>query len=455
MDRVHAVVLAAGKGKRMYSDLPKVLHPLCGQPMIGYVLATLAELGVGTPIVVIGRGSEEIRTQLGPTVRLAEQHEPLGTAHAVMQALPLLPDDGTAVMVLYGDTPFLRASTLRALVEQHFHTGASATLLSAIVDDPTGYGRVLRDDAGAVVRVVEQADASSEEARVREINAGAYVFNLPALREALPALRPTNAQGEYYLPDTVLWLLQRGRRVSALVADAHETFGINSRRDLAAAEAAMRERILFGLMDAGVTIIDPASTYVHPAVTVGQDTVIHPHSFLEGRTTIGAHCVIGPDARLRDATVADRVTVVASTVTESTVGEGTRIGPYSHLRPGTHLGRSVEVGNYAELKNSTVGDYSKVHHMSYLGDATVGSHVNIGAGTITCNYRHDKRGKQPTIIEDEAFIGSDTMLIAPLRIGRGAVTGAGSVVNKDVPAGAVAVGVPARVIRHVTADAPN
>jgi bifunctional UDP-N-acetylglucosamine pyrophosphorylase/glucosamine-1-phosphate N-acetyltransferase len=423
--------------------------------MIHYVLTTLAEAGIGTPVVVIGRGAEELRAQLGPNVRLAEQKEQLGTAHAVMQALPLLPEDGAPVMILYGDTPFLRPSTLQALFEQHQQTRATVTLLSAIVDDPTGYGRILRDKAGTVVRVVEQTDCTPEEAQIREINAGAYVFDLPPLREALPALRPTNVQGEYYLPDTIAWFLQQGRRVRALVADAHEILGINSRRDLAVAEAAMREKILFQLMDAGVTIIDPSSTYIHATVTVGQDTVIHPHSFLEGHTTIGGGCVIGPQARLLDATLADRVTVVASTVTESTVGEGTRIGPYSHLRPGTRLGRSVEIGNYAELKNSTIGDYTKVHHVSYLGDATVGTHVNIGAGTITCNYRHDIRGKNPTVIEDGAFIGSDSMLIAPVRIGRGAVTGAGAVVNKDVPAGAVAVGVPARVIRHVAADTPH
>ncbi len=452
MDRVHAVVLAAGKGTRMKSDLPKVLHLLCGRPIGSYVLETLAEVGLEAPILVIGHGADEVQAKLGPRVRVAEQREPLGTGHAVMQALPLLPESSASVVILYGDTPFIRAQTLDALLAHHRTSGATATLLSALIDDPTGYGRVIRDRHGAVQRVVEQTDCSPEEAQIREINAGAYVFELPALREALTALRPTNVQGEYYLPDTIAWLLHQGRRVSALATGAHETIGINSRRDLAAAEAIMRARVLERLMDEGVTVVDPASTYVHATVRVGQDTIIHPHSYLEGGTTIGRGCVIGPEARLEDATVADHATVVASTVRESTVGEGSRIGPYSHLRPGTRLGRFVEIGNYAELKNSTVGDYTKVHHMSYLGDATVGSRVNIGAGTITCNYRHDVKGKQPTIIEDGAFIGSDTMLLAPLRIGRGAVTGAGAVVNKDVPAGAVAVGVPARVIKHVTAD---
>ncbi len=451
MDRVHAVVLAAGKGKRMKSDLPKVLHLLCGRPIGSYVLETLAEAGVDSPILVIGHGANEVRARLGSSVRFAEQREPLGTGHALMQALPLLPEGGASVLVLYGDSPFIRAQTLHALLKHHRTTGATATLLSAIVDDPTGYGRVVRDQHGAVERVVEHADSTPEEMQIREINAGTYVFELPALREALTALRPANAQGEYYLPDVIAWFLQRGQRVSALAADAQETMGINSRQELAAAEAVMRGKVLARWMDEGVTIVDPASTYVHATVQIGQDTIIHPHSYLEGRTTIGRGCVIGPEAHLEDATLADHVTVVSSTVTESTVGEGSRIGPYSHLRPGTRLGRFVEIGNYAELKNSTIGDYTKVHHMSYLGDATVGSRVNIGAGTVTCNYRHDLQGKQPTIIEDGAFIGSDSMLLAPLRIGQGAVTGAGAVVNKDVPAGAVVVGVPARVIKHVAA----
>jgi len=451
MDRVHAVVLAAGKGKRMKSDLPKVLHLLCGQPIGSYVLETLAEVGLTAPILVVGHGADEVKATFGSHVRFAEQREPLGTGHAVMQALPLLPENDASVLVLYGDTPFIRSQTIDALLAHHRTAGATATLLTALVDDPTGYGRVIRDRDGAVQRIVEQADCSPQQAEIREINAGVYVFDVPTLREALKALRPANAQGEYYLPDTIAWVLRQGRRVSALATDAQETLGINSRRDLAAAEARMRTRVLDRLMDEGVTILDPASTYVHATVRVGQDSIIHPHTFLEGRTTIGRGCVIGPEARLETSVLADRVTVVASTVEESSVGEGTRIGPYSHLRPGTRLGRFVEIGNYAELKNSSVGDFTKVHHMSYLGDATVGIRVNIGAGTITCNLRHDRKDKQPTIIEDGAYIGSDTMLVAPVTIGRGAVTGAGAVVTKDVPEGAVAVGMPAKVIKHVTA----
>ncbi len=450
MEHVHAVVLAAGKGKRMQSDLPKVLHRVCGQPLIQFVLDALHQAGIATPVLVVGHGGGLVRDAVGPQARYVEQGEQRGTGHAALQALPHLPDDGHPVLVLYGDTPLLRPDIIRALVTLHQTSGTAAALLSAEVPDPTGYGRVIRDPDRRVIKIVEEADCTDEDRRVREINAGTYVFSQPALREALRALTPDNAQGEYYLTDTVGWLLARGEKVGALVAGAEETMGVNSRQELAAVESAMRVRILDGLMDAGVTIIDPASTYVHAGVRVGRETIIQPQTFLEGTTVVGARCTIGPQARLVDATVEDAVTVVASSVEQSAIGEGSTVGPYSHLRPRTRVGRSVEIGNFAELKNATVGDHTKVHHMSYLGDVTVGARVNIGAGTVVCNY--DGKRKHHTVIEDDAFIGSDTMLIAPLRVGKGAVTGAGSVVNKDVPPGGVAVGVPARVIRYVTAN---
>lgn len=450
MERVRAVVLAAGKGKRMHSDLPKVLHRLCGRPLITYVLDTLAEAVPGRPLVVVGHGAEAVREAAGDRAEFVEQREQLGTGHAVMQAVPRLAAGDDLVLVLYGDTPLMRAGTIKALLELHSRSRPAATILAAVLDDPTGYGRVIRAPDGSVHRIVEEADASPDEARLREINAGTYVFERRALFSALEGLSPANAQGEYYLTDTIGWLLQSGQRVSALLAPAEEALGINSRRELAASEAVMRRRLLDRLMDAGVTIIDPAATYVHAGVRVGADTIIHPQSYLEGETNIGRACVIGPQARLHDAVLGDRVTVEASTIVGSEIGEGSRVGPYSRLRPGSRLGRFVEVGNYAEIKNATIGDYTKVHHMSYIGDAQLGVRVNIGAGTVTCNY--DGRRKHVTVIEDEAFIGSDTMLVAPVRIGRGAVTGAGSVVKKDVPPGGVAVGVPARVIKHVSAD---
>jgi bifunctional UDP-N-acetylglucosamine pyrophosphorylase/glucosamine-1-phosphate N-acetyltransferase len=431
----------------MVSSLPKVLHQICGRPMIGYVLDTLADVGIPSPIVVVGHGADQVRSALGDGARYVLQAEQLGTGHAVMQALPHLEGFTGTVLIQNGDLPFLRAATIRTLLEHHQAQRAAATILTDQRDDPSGYGRVIRDANGNVRRIVEEADASPEEREVREINAGMYVIEAGALRDALRALTPANAQGEYYLTDAVAALLHGGHTVAAVVvASSQEATGINSRVELAAAEAAMRAALLNRLMAGGVTIIDPNTTYVHAGVRVGRDTVVHPGTFLEGRTVVGEECRIGPNARLIDAEVGDRVTIVASTLESCSVGEGTRVGPYSRIRPGVRVGRHVEIGNFAEMTRSTVGDRTKVHHMSYLGDATVGAGVNIGAGTVTCNY--DGKSKHPTIIEDGAFIGSDTMLIAPVRIGRGAVTGAGSVVKRDVPPHGVAVGVPARVIRR-------
>lgn len=453
MHEIEAVVLAAGKGKRMASALPKVLHKICGRPMIAYVLDTLAQVGIASPVVVVGHGAEQVRVALGDGVRYAVQAEQLGTGHAVAQALPLLEDHAGTVLIVYGDVPFLRAQTIETLLAHHRAQGAAATILTDLRDDPTGYGRVVRDGRGNVRRIVEETDASPAEREIREVNVGMYAIEAGALRDALRTLEPANAQGEYYLTDAIHALLQQEHTVAAVVVSSSgEATGINSRAELARAEAAMRAMLLDELMRAGVTVIDPQATYVHAGVRVGRDTVLHPGTALEGQTTIGAECTIGPHARLIDAEVGDRVTIVASTIERSTIAEGSTIGPYSHLRPGARIGRFVEIGNYAEIKNSTIGDRTKVHHMSYIGDATVGADVNIGAGTITCNY--DGRAKHRTVIGDRAFIGSDTMLIAPVVVGEGAYTGAGSVVKRDVPPGGVAVGMPARVIRRQHAPEP-
>jgi bifunctional UDP-N-acetylglucosamine pyrophosphorylase/glucosamine-1-phosphate N-acetyltransferase len=416
--------------------------------MIGYVLRALEGLGVPLPVVVIGHGAQAVRAEVGEGVRYAEQVEQLGTGHAAVQALPLLRAEATTILILNGDLPFVTADTLGRLLAHHRTHGVAATILTDIRNDPAGYGRVIRDAGGGVQRIVEDRDASPDERAVREINVGAYAVDVDALRTSLRALRPANAQGEYYLTDVVGLLLREGRSVGAVVAASHrEAAGINSRVELADAEAVMRRAILEALMLDGVTVIDPAATYVHAGVRVGRDTVIHPGSHLEGRTVVGERCQIGPAARCVDAEIGDDVTVTFSTVVGSVVGDASTVGPYSRLRPGVRVGRRVEIGNFAELKNATVGDGTKVHHMSYLGDATIGADVNIGAGTVTCNY--DGRAKHHTVIEDGAFIGSDTMLIAPVTVGKGGVTGAGSVVKRDVPPGGVAVGVPARVIRHV------
>jgi bifunctional UDP-N-acetylglucosamine pyrophosphorylase/glucosamine-1-phosphate N-acetyltransferase len=443
---VRPIILAAGVGLRMKSTLPKVLHRVCGRPMIRYVLDAAAEAGFGRPVVVVGRGADAVRAEVGEGALFAEQPEQRGTADAVRVGLGAA-DEGE-ILVLYGDVPLVRPATLRGLVARHREARPAITVLTARLHDPTGYGRIVRGPDGGVARIVEEADASPEERAIREINPGTYVFDGAALREGLGQLRPANVQGEYYLTDLIGWALASGRRVEAVAAgDSVEVLGVNSRRDLALVESAMRTRLLEGLMDAGVTVVDPQTTYVHAGVAVGEETVIHPGCSLEGATRVGRGCVLGPNARLVDAAIGERVTVLASTIVHATMADGSRIGPYSHLRPGTRVGRGVEIGNFAEMKNSTIGDRSKVHHKSYLGDATVGERVNIGAGTITCNLRDRSGTKWPTVIEDDAFIGSDSMLVAPVRIGRGATTGAGSVVTKDVPAGAVVVGVPARILR--------
>ncbi|MDR5709981.1 MAG: bifunctional UDP-N-acetylglucosamine diphosphorylase/glucosamine-1-phosphate N-acetyltransferase GlmU [Armatimonadota bacterium] len=447
---VAAVVLAAGQGKRMRSRLPKVLHPLCGRPLLLYVLEALQPLVQGPLVVVVGEGAERVRAVLPDGVSVAVQDRPLGTGHAVACALPHLEGLEGPVIVAYGDIPLVRTATFRLLVERHAQEGNAATLVSARVPDPTGYGRVIRRADGTLDRVVEEADATPEERAVLEVNTGLGCFEVKALREVLPRIRADNAQGEYYLTDAFRLLREGGSRVGILqVREAEEVMGINTRKELAQAEAEMRRRILEELMASGVTVVDPATTYVDSRARIGPDTVVHPFTVIEGETTVGRGCVLGPGAHLISARLGDGVRVWWSVVEHSEIGEGSRVGPYAHLRPGCVLGRGVEVGNFAELKNARVGDRTKVHHVSYLGDALVGQEVNIGAGTVTCNLRYGVVGKQQTVIEDGAFIGSDTMLQAPVRVGAGAVTGAGTVVTHDLPPGAVAVGVPARVIRTV------
>jgi bifunctional UDP-N-acetylglucosamine pyrophosphorylase/glucosamine-1-phosphate N-acetyltransferase len=442
-----AVILAAGRGTRMKSALPKVLHPLCGRPMLAYVIETLRRAGARRVLVVVGRDVERVRAAIGNDVEYVVQARPLGTGHALRQALPGLRGYALAYVV-HGDMPLVSAATLRAL-RQALRGPAAAALATRVVEHTHGFGRVVRDPAGRFLRIVEEKDATPEEAAIREVNAGFYCVRVAEVRETLRDVRPSNRQGEYYLPDAVNLLAARGREVAAVeVADPEEMLGVNTRAELADAERVVRRRILSRLMDSGVTVIDPPTTIVHEGVRVGRDTVLHPFTILTGRTAVGPSCEIGPGTRIHDSTLGRRVRVRDSTLEGSRVGDGTVVGPYAHLRPGTVVGRGVEIGNYAEMKQVRVGDRTKVHHKSYLGDAWIGTDVNIGAGTITCNYGLDRQ-KHRTTIGDRAYIGSDSMLVAPVRIGRGAVTGAGSVVTKDVPPRGVAVGVPARVVRFL------
>lgn len=432
-----AVVLAAGKGTRMKSRLPKAAHAVCGKPMARYPVDAARELGAQRIVVVVGHEAEAVRAAVGDDVEYALQADQRGTGHAVMQAERAL-READDVLVLNGDLTLVTADELRALLDRHRSTGAAATLLTAELEDPASYGRVIRRDDGTVDRIVERRDASPEEAAVREINVGLYCFRAAELRDCLSRLRPDNDQGEYYLTDVIGLLVGDGRRVEAVVAsDPRSALGINDRAELAEAAAIQRQRILRRLMLSGVTLIDPLTTYVDAGVEVGQDTIIHPMTVLQGRTVIGADCQIGPSARIIDSELADRVTVHASVVVEARVGEGTRIGPFANLRPGCRLGREVKVGDFVELKNAVLEDRVSAGHHAYLGDVTVGEKSNIGAGTITCNY--DGRQKHRTVIGRGAFVGTHATLVAPVTIGDGAYIAAHSVVTEDVPADAMAI----------------
>lgn len=438
MTNTYAVVLAAGQGTRMKSDLYKVLHPVCGKPMVEHVIDHIRGLGIGRIVTIVGHGAETVEETLGEKSEYALQQEQLGTAHAVQQAERLIGDlDGTTIVVC-GDTPLIRSETMEALIAHHNSTGAKATILTAYADDPTGYGRIIRGESGQVLRNVEQKDATPEEQKVTEINTGTYCFDNRTLFETLKKVKNNNNQGEYYLPDVVGILQSESALVSAYVTgDFSETLGINDRVVLAEAERVMRRRIAEKHMRNGVTIINPENTYISASAEIGRDTVLQPGTMIEGRTVIGSKCVIGPNSQIVDSEIGDNTTVHSSVVLSSRIGSATSIGPFAHIRPDSNLGDSVKIGNFVEVKKSTLGEGSKVSHLSYIGDAKIGSHVNVGCGTITVNY--DGKNKHLTTIEDDAFIGCNSNLVAPVTIGKGAYVAAGSTITKSVPESSLAI----------------
>jgi len=433
-----ALVLAAGEGTRMKSRRPKVMHTICGKTMISWVLDTLLKLqdqGVIDAIrVVVGSGAEEVKAEVAGRASCIMQQERKGTGHAVMVAAPEIGED--EVLVLTGDCPLITPETISNLYDVHRAEGAAATLLGTFLKDPTGYGRILRDQGGGILRIVEETEAEPEELSICEVNTSTYIFNWKALESALNGLSSDNSKGEYFLTDVLELLIAREQRVAAYVTeDDLEVMGVNSRQHLALAEGVMRERINRKWMEEGVTMEDPSSVYIGAEVEIGMDTVLKPFVILEGKTHIGEECVIGPGARIRNSVIHNGVLIEQATVRECELEDGVTVGPYASLRPGSRLLAGSKVGTFVETKMTILGKGSKVPHLSYIGDAEIGDGVNVGAGSITCNY--DGAEKHGTVIEEGAFIGSDTMFIAPVRIGKGAATGAGSAISKDVPDGAL------------------
>jgi bifunctional UDP-N-acetylglucosamine pyrophosphorylase / glucosamine-1-phosphate N-acetyltransferase len=442
-----AVLLAAGQGTRMKSALPKVLHPLLGRPLIFYGLETLQAVTGNKPVAVIGHGAQAIRQTVGDLAEFVLQEPQLGTGHAVQQAQALLEGKTSQVLVITADMPLLTAETLQRMILAQEMNSGPITMLTLIAEDPHGFGRVVRAADGRVAAIVEEAQAAPEQQLIRELNASAYCFNAGWLWEALPRI-PLSPKGEYYLTDLVDIAVQDGLMVQALVMDdPREAIGINTRVHLAEAEALLRQRINRDWMLAGVTIIDPAATYIEPGVTIGQDTVVWPNTYLQGDTSIGEGCVLGPDTVLRDTKIGSRCKVFSSVLEKALLEDDVDIGPFTHLRRGAHLANHVHIGNFGEIKSAYLGPGAKMGHFSYIGDSHIGADVNIGAGTVTCNFDGEK--KNFTEIGAGAFIGSDTMLVAPVKLGEGAHTGAGAVVTKDVPPDTLVVGVPARAIRKL------
>ncbi len=438
MSELRAVILAAGKGTRMRSKLPKVLHKVGGKPMLQHVLDAADAAGAAEKIVIVGHEAELVEAMVGEQGQIVLQAEQLGTGHAVMQTQDALADFKGTVMILCGDTPLLDGAELKKFYEAHVQSGAAATVLTAHMDNPFGYGRIVRDAEGNVQGIVEEKDADAQQKLIKEVNTGIYCLECPLMFEVLSTLTCDNAQGEYYLTDVLTKLNAAGRKVGGVVTeDSDMVMGINSRRQLAEAESVMRERILGKLMDAGVTIMDPASTFIESSVKIGRDTIIYPFTWLEGTTEIGEDCEIGPNVRFTNVKIGSGNHLQFMYGHDCQVCDGVTAGPYVHLRPDTVIGNKVKIGNFVEVKNSHIGVGTKLPHLTYIGDSDIGSGVNMGCGCITVNY--DGKKKYRTVIEDNAFVGCNTNLVAPVTVKAGSYIGAGSTITKEVPENSLAI----------------
>ena len=446
--KVTAVLLAAGQGTRMKSDLPKVLHPVAGKPMLWHVLHAMEQASSEKPVVVVGHGAEQVRDYVGENGTCVMQEPQLGTGHAAMQAESALKGKTDYVIVTYADMPLLRGETFKQLVEIQKQNIGPISMLTVISEDPRGFGRIVRKEDGTVAAIVEEFNATSEQKSIKELNVGAYCFSADWLWDTLSRIKKNPHKGEYYLTDTIELAVKDGLPVQALMHDnLSETIGINTRVHLSEADAAMRQRINHDLMLAGVSMIDPTSTYIEAGVTIGKDSVVMPNTYIQGESSIGERCQIGPNAHIRNSQIGNGCIVFMSVMESAQLDDNVDIGPFARLRKGAHLMDHVHMGNFGEVKDSVLRPGVKMGHFSYIGNADIGANTNVGAGTITCNYDGEK--KHPTTIGEEVFIGSDTMLVAPLKIGDRSRTGAGAVVTKDVKDDTLVVGMPARAIRKL------
>lgn len=446
--KITAILLAAGQGTRMKSSLPKVLHPIAGKPMIWHALQAISHSTTEKPIVVVGHGAEEVKNYLGDSAQTVLQEPQLGTGHAVMQAESLLKGKSDLVVICYADMPLLRGETLQKLVDTQRMNSGPMSILTVIADDPRGFGRIIRKGDGSVAAIVEEYVATPDQLQVKELNVGGYCFDSNWLWDALHRIPKNPKKGEYYLTDTVELAAKEGLPVHATVMDdLEETIGVNTRVHLSEVETAMRRRINQSHMLNGVTMIDPSSVYIEADIRIGRDTVIMPNTFLHGKTELGERNVVGPNTIIRDSKIGNGCKILSSVLEGALLENDVDMGPFARLRKGAHLGNHVHMGNFGEVKDSHLEDGVKMGHFSYIGNARIGANTNIGAGTITCNYDGEK--KHNTEIGEDVFIGSDTMLVAPLKLGDGARTGAGAVVTKDVADDTLVVGMPARAIRKL------
>lgn len=433
---IYSIILAAGEGKRMKSETAKPLQMACGKALIDYVLSAVKELDTKENIVVIGHKAEDMKNYLGSSVVYTYQLEQKGTGHAVMQGIEPISGKEGIVMVLCGDTPLIEGSALSAALDSHIKNGRAATVITAIAPNPFGYGRVIRNGA-SLCKIVEQKDATPEEAAVAEINSGMYFFDIQKLKGALSRLTNNNSQGEYYLTDTIEILLNDGESVGAEIVDFESTLGVNDRVQLSLAESILNRRNVERVMLSGVRVINPSATYIGSDVTVGMDSVIYPGTILEGNTHIGKSCTIGPDSMISDTEIGDNTEVLKSVLTKSEVGNNVNIGPFAYMRPNSKIGDNVKVGDFVEIKNASIDSGTKVAHLTYVGDADVGKNVNFGCGTVVVNY--DGINKHRTTIGDDVFIGCNTNLVSPVKVGDGAFTAAGSTITDEVPENALAI----------------